>query len=492
MAKTKAERLRLGDFQTPPPLAQDVCRRLQALGVSPASIVEPTCGEGVFLRASLEFFPQCSGQAFGFDLNPDHVAVAADVSGAEVRCEDFFEKDWTRTLGELPEPVLVIGNPPWVTNARMGAIGGANLPPKSNSGAFRGIEAITGRSNFDVSEWMLSRLLEGLAGKAGAIAMICKTAVARKVLKDAWTRKLPIGLPVLYRLDADIHFGVAADICLLVCLLDQSNQQQECAVFPSLQAATQESVFALRDDRLIADLSAFEAYGYLAGRSELKWRSGVKHDCSKVMELTHAGGNEYDNGFGQRVSLENDFVYPMLKSSELNAAQPKPTRHMLVPQRTAAEAPERILRHSERTWSYLLQHADRLDGRRSRIYRGRPRFSVFGVGPYSFAPWKVAISGFYRSLSFRCVGPVDERPVVFDDTCYLLPCNKQEEAEAIASILNSETAQGFFRAFVFWDAKRPVTAQLLGSLDIGALAAEMGLSLPAWSDGSQGVLLLPR
>lgn len=492
MTKTKAEKLTFGDFQTPPALAKDVCRLVQALGINPASVVEPTCGEGAFLRASLEAFPHCSGQTFGFEVNPDHVALAANVAGAAVRCEDFFEKDWGETLGRLPEPVLVIGNPPWVTNAAMGAMGGVNLPPKSNDGALSGIEAITGKSNFDVSEWMLTRLLESLAGKAGAIAMICKVAVARKVLKDAWTRKLPIGVPTLYRLDAARHFGVAVDTCLLVCPLDPSNTREECVVFPGLQAAGQEFVFAFRDGRLIADLSAFDTYGHLVGRSELKWRSGVKHDCSRVMELTHAGGNEYHNGLGQQVRLEDDFIYPMLKSSELTAPVPKPTRHMLVPQRTVGEEPERVLRRSERSWAYLLEHADRFDRRQSRIYRGRPRFSIFGVGPYTFAPWKVAISGFYNSLTFRSVGPVDGRPIVFDDTCYLLPCSTREDADTLVRILNSEAAQGFFRAFVFWDAKRPVTAQLLGSLDIGALAAEMSLSLPVWSDGSQGVLPFAR
>ena len=479
-----------GDFQTPLALAREICGLLRTLGVNPASVVEPTCGHGAFLQTSLEVFPQCAGQAFGYDVNPTHVAAAASVAGAIVRCEDFFEKDWAETLSSLPEPVLVIGNPPWVTNATMGSMGGANLPPKPNGGAMRGIEAITGKSNFDVSEWMLSRLLEGLGGKAGVLAMICKTAVARKVLKDAWTRNLPIGPSALYGLDAARHFGVAVDTSLLVCRLDQSSTRDGCAVFPDLQAAGQESVFALRDGRLIANLSAFERYGHLVGHSELKWRSGVKHDCSQVMELTHVGEDEYDNGLGQRVSLEADFVYPMLKSSELAATIPKPSRHMLVPQRAVGEEPARVVRRSERTWAYLLEHADRFDRRRSRIYRGRPRFSIFGVGPYTFAPWKVAISGFYKDLNFRCVGPVDDRPVVFDDTCYMLPCRTREDAELLGRLLNSDEAQEFFRSFVFWDAKRPITAQLLGGLDIGALALELGLSLPRWSDGNQGMLPL--
>ena len=97
-----------------------------------------------------------------------------------------------------------------------------------------------------------------------------------------------------------------------------------------------------------------------------------------------------------------------------------------------------------------------------------------GAGSYSFAPWKVAVSGFYKQLAFRSVAPVNGRPVVLDDTCYFLPCENEDEANYFEALLNSEAATGFFRSFVFRDAKRPITASLLASLDIGLLAQEHG------------------
>ena len=65
---------------------------------------------------------------------------------------------------------------------------------------------------------------------------------------------------------------------------------------------------------------------------------------------------------------------------------------------------------------------DRLDRRASAVYRNQPRFSIFGVGPYTFCKWKVMVSGFYKSWRFVAVGPVENRPVLCDDTCYFLPC----------------------------------------------------------------------
>ena len=127
------------------------------------------------------------------------------------------------------------------------------------------------------------------------------------------------------------------------------------------------------------------------------------------------------------------------------------------------------------TWRYLLDHAHLLDARGSSIYRKRPRFAVFGVGAYTFAPWKVAVSGLYKRLAFAVVGPHQGRPVVFDDTVYFLSCHSQDEADTVASLLRSSVAQDFYSAYIFWDAKRPITAEVLNQLNVLALARELGV-----------------
>lgn len=107
-----------------------------------------------------------------------------------------------------------------------------------------------------------------------------------------------------------------------------------------------------------------------------------------------------------------------------------------------------------------------------------PEPTIFGVtdGPTedSFSPWKVAISGFYQKLQFAAVGSAFGRPIVLDDTCYFVACQTQQEAQFIASLLNSPTAREFFSAFLFWDAKRPVTIDVLRRLNFFALARELG------------------
>ncbi len=55
--------------------------------------------------------------------------------------------------------MAVIGNPPWVTNSRQGKNSSLNVPLKSNIYGLKGIDAITGKSNFDISRVYYSAII---------------------------------------------------------------------------------------------------------------------------------------------------------------------------------------------------------------------------------------------------------------------------------------------------------------------------------------------
>ena len=136
-----------------------------------------------------------------------------------------------------------------------------------------------------------------------------------------------------------------------------------------------------------------------------------------------ADRSAYRNRLGQEVDVEPQFVYPLLKGTDLRkAAADRPRRALIVTQQRIGQPTQVLEQTAPKLWSYLQSHASRFAGRKSSIYRGQPPFAMFGVGPYSFAPFKVAVSGLYRTPIFQAVGPVDGRPVMLDDTCYLLPC----------------------------------------------------------------------
>jgi methylase of polypeptide subunit release factors len=471
-----------GDFQTPLSLARRAAALVGQTDKHFGTIIEPTCGAGAFLEAAAECFGT-SPKYLGFDVNPIYVRAARAAlariglpKGIVQQC-DFYTVDWKRFLSEQAGPVLIIGNPPWITNAGMGVIDGKNLPEKSNFQGRSGLDAMTGKANFDISEWMLVKLADAFPSQGGKLAMLVKTVVARKLLAHCWSAGIPIIEAAIYHIDAAEHFDAAVDAALVVIEFGESAKPNRAQVYGHLSHGIRPiATVALEDGMLIADLDAYRATRHLAGGSPLRWRSGIKHDCSKVMELELAG-RQFKNGLDELLDLEPDYLLPMFKTSEVAAGRvDRCHRRMIVTQRCIGEQTAGIALRAPRTWSYLQRHWARFSKRGSSIYRGKPEFSIFGVGDYTFSPWKVAISGMYKSLRFVKVGPFQAQPVVFDDTTNFIPCPSEAAATLLLSLLESDEARTFYKAFIFWDAKRPITVDLLRRLNIRALAQSRGVS----------------
>jgi hypothetical protein len=501
IAKSKIE---YGDFQTPRGLADSIVAFLHNAGISPSVIVEPTCGLGSFVLAAIQGFPHVR-QVFAHDIKADYVSALRnalhDLNG--VRChvvqQDFFTFNWKEFFAAFRREILVLGNPPWVTNAALGALGSNNLPKKTNFQKQSGFAAKTGKANFDISEWMLIKILESLDGQLGCVAMLCKTATARKVLRHGWVNRFNIGRATLHIIDASNHFGVSVDACLLVVHTGVPDLSPSAGVYSDLTFDHKLTTFGLIGRELVADVDEYSRLRDLDGLSYYTWRSGVKHDAASVMEFKKDGATLV-NGTGERVEIEPTYLYPLLKSSDLANGRLTPQRYVLVTQRRPGDDTKDISRTAPKTWSYLQRHADVLDRRQSIIYQKRSRFSVFGVGDYTFSPFKVAVSGLYKNCRFEVVGRYQNKPVVLDDTCYFVPCSSEQEASFVTLLLNSDLAQRFLHALVFYDAKRPVTIDVLNRIDLKRIAERLGFESDARKyfrdaalfEGGQGLLVFEK
>lgn len=479
MAKKSIDKWQFGDFQTPNDLARKVVDTLKRNhGISPDVIIEPTCGKGTFVRASCEGFKDAT--VLGFEINPEYVQEAnlflKDISMANqvtVKETDFFNTDWNKILSELHGNILIIGNPPWVTSSELGLINSKNIPEKSNFQNRKGIEAITGSGNFDISEWMLLKHVEWLSNREGAIAFLCKYAVARKVMRQVRQSTEHCFFGHIYPIDAKLYFDAAVEACLFVLTTDAGNA--DCEVYESLNSDAPSHIIGKRDGYIISDINDYEKWRELRGQDpRYVWRSGIKHDCSKVMELEPLDCG-YKNGLGEIIKCEDKYIYPLLKSSDVgNGRVDKYRRVALITQETVGEETSQIKVFAPKTWKYLVEHREYLDKRRSSIYKNKPDFSIFGVGDYSFKEWKIAISGLYKKLKFNLIGPLDGKTVVFDDTVNFLSFETKEEAEFVYHLITSNPALEFLESMIFWDEKRPITTRVLRRLSIKEVARELG------------------
>ncbi|MDZ4784905.1 MAG: SAM-dependent methyltransferase [bacterium] len=463
----------LGDFQTPPALVTAVIESLNSTGKKWSRVLEPACGRGNFIKALLNL-PIPPREIHAIELQSNYVKIAekiaAEYSSTRVLIQQrkLFDLDLSRDLQwRETGSLLVVGNPPWVTNSQLGIEGSTNLPKKTNLKNFRGIDALTGSSNFDIAEYIWLKLIRELAFEEPTIALLCKTTVARKVLQFAYDNDLPITSASIRIIDTKKWFGAAVSACLFSVEIGSGKPHYEAAVYQNLYTTEPESTISIAGGQLVADLKAYNRLAFVDGVCPLTWRQGIKHDAASVMELAYDKLGCLHNKLGETIIVEPEYTYPLLKSTDLfHQLSVITEKAVIVTQKHLGENTYQLQQVAPKLWSYLTAHFDTFDRRKSSIYRGKPPFSMFGIGEYSFAPYKVGISGLHKTPKFRAIGPVNCRPVMLDDTCYFIPCYSPEQAAFLTTILSHPICLDFIYSQLFSDAKRPITKKLLQRLNL--------------------------
>lgn len=473
-----------GDWQTNIELALSVCRLIKEQGINPQIIVEPTCGKGNFILAALQTFDSIE-EIYGIEIYEPYLEELKvsilqyyldNPNANKVKINLFHQNIFDFKFNSIKRcfkgrNVLVIGNPPWVTNSKLGIIQSRNLPVKSNFKKVKGLNAITGKGNFDIAEYICGQMIDFLEGESATLALLVKTSVIKNIVYEQKNNRYPITSIVQYNIDAKKEFGVSVAAGLLYAEIG-NNANRQCIVrdFYSLKRLQE---YGWVDNSFVSDIISYAKYSYMDGKSPLVWWSGVKHDCSKVMELSLIDG-KYVNGLGQIVNIESDLVYPLVKSADIKGTQISNTRrYVIITQKSATEDTGWIKQSCPLAYNYLNEHALLLDKRGSSIYKKRPRFCLFGIGDYSFKKYKVVVSGLYKKPYFSLVGEIGGKPVMLDDTCYLLGFDNYEEAHVAQSILNSGPVQTFIHSLLFVDAKRVINKDLLMRVDFMKILEHM-------------------
>ena len=456
-----------GDYQTPKILVEEIFNKLTYLKVKPSTIIEPSCGVGNFINQGIERFKNLK-IIIGVDVNSDYLKKIKKNEKIKLITSNFFSLDWEKVLKFTKGNILILGNPPWVTNSKLGKLNSNNLPKKENFQKNKGFDAMTGKSNFDISEWMSIKNLEWLQNYEGYLMVICKTSIARKLVKYAFKNNKKIYNAKIFKIDSKKYFNVNVQACVLYFdTLDKSPQKFQ--IYNDLTSIKSDYSIEYFKGNLIKSNSNKKLLNYLYSVDNVyKWRSGIKHDCSKIMELKKIKSNFY-NGYGKKVKIEEKYIYPLIKSSNLMNEKKENNNFLIVTQKKIGQSTNKIKEESPKLWEYLNKNIEDFNKRKSVIYKNQPSFSIFGVGDYSFAPWKIAISGLSKKLDFKLIGTQSKKPFMLDDTTNFLYFNSKNEAKIILKILLSKKVQNFLKSFIFWDEKRPITISILQKLNISKL-----------------------
>jgi hypothetical protein len=323
------------------------------------------------------------------------------------------------------------------------------------------------------------------------LAFLVKRSVAIKMAKGL-LGSTGVSEAAFTRIDARKWFGVSVEAGLFELTVRSGPDLPYLA--PCLAVAEGLGEPPVRfagfvEGAFVEDVEAYAAYRAVEAPvgTGLIWRQGLKHDLAKVLELKRTTDGQVQNGFGEWVDTEAEALCPFYKSSDV-AAGCGPGRLFPLYQHDLTGPLSELGTKWPRLLAYLHEHLDRFAARGSSIYRGKPDFMLFGVGEYTLAPYKVAISGFYKEPRFRVLGPDEAgNPPLLDDTCYMLPFESEADAVATAEYLNSAPVQGFLRSIADRTAKRPYTKEVLARI---AAPSSVRRDVDPASMGTQEVLQL--
>lgn len=481
------DRAEYGDFQTNLELTTKITLFLSTKNISPEIIVEPTCGKGNFIIASLQNFKNLK-RIVGVEIYKPYVWEAkfniinfflenpiSDKPEISISHCNVFDFDFKNIAEQYPsDKILVIGNPPWVTNSKLGSLNSSNLPEKTNFKKHSGLDAMTGKGNFDIAEYITLKMIETFQKMNGNLLLLVKNSVIKNIVFDQNKNHYKIASIEKQCIDSKKEFNVSVEASLFCCKLN-SVPEFFCKEFNFYENNKSYQKFGWVKDKFVSNIDSYYHTKEIDGECPFVWRQGLKHDCSTVMELDKVNGH-YINGLNEVVKLEDDLVYGILKSSDLKNKVINQTRkYTIVTQKKVGQETKFIKFEYPKTYKYLSEHQESFDARKSSIYNNKPMFSIFGIGDYSFKPYKVAISGLYKTFHFTLILPQENKPVMLDDTCYLIGFDKIEFAVYALILLNSSRTKQFLQSITFADAKRTFTKDVLMRIDLLGLAKSIKL-----------------
>ncbi len=155
--------------------------------------------------------------------------------------------------------------------------------------------------------------------------------------------------------------------------------------------------------------------------------------------------------------VEKSLVYPLLRGRDVGRWRAEPVDHILMVQDPATRAaiPEGDMRVKySGAYAYLKQFEKQLRGRSGyrRYYKPTdPFYSMYNVGPYTVAAWKVMWPEVGNTVCAGVRGPLEGdggKPAIPDHTIIAVSCEGPEEAHYLCAALNCAPVQATVSGYI--------------------------------------------
>lgn len=176
---------------------------------------------------------------------------------------------------------------------------------------------------------------------------------------------------------------------------------------------------------------------------------GATHDQRLLVRNLTAGTKRKVREI--EATIEADRVFPLLRGREIRRWAASASASIVMvqdPERRQGVDLSTLIADTPLTYQYLQGFEAELRNRAAfrryfqRQVQGRPVdtapfYSMFNVGEYTFAPWKVIWHRMVAPIDAAVVGRVEGKPVLPQETHAFVPCETADEAHYLCGIINS-------------------------------------------------------
>lgn len=414
---SRNERLRNGIFFTSEHLVSEILTFFDFSTIH--RVIDSAAGSGNFLIPIAEKYPHI--ECYGIEKHPEVFNKSKKLLQRYSRIH-YFQGDILTDSFHIPPCDLYLGNPPFINFTDLPEDYRKRIRPlwQKYLNIPGGFSLLLGSSRADISQLIFQKTLEDYLTPGGQLGVI-----------------LPDSL-----LWGDSSMGGFQQT------LDFSIKQLKETPNQNAFDGTNRSSFYLigtRGEKTEYPLPFFRNNGtkeYITPHKG-KWQiSGSIQQQSPEHWRGHYQARQGLNTLGankvfffkEKPPLEDELLHPLLRSSDVFRWGSAPRSWCLLPYRDGKLlARESLAAEYPASWAYLQSHQPLLEQRKSRFAQKNWQ-ALFGIGAYSFAPFRVT----WRALGARKMeAAVISRGMANQSMHCFIPVVNQEEAFYLAGILNS-------------------------------------------------------
>jgi hypothetical protein len=468
------------DTHSPDEILANVTSTVVGIDLNPVSV---TSTKLHYLLALADLLDAADATAATDDT--DDTTDADDADPLEIELPVFLtdalgltREDAIRFRGEefdlgagFPAADCLVGNPPWIPWSRLPERVKARWrdrdadPDAPDLLPHDGAASRLGFANDDVSLPFVWTCIDRYLTDGGGASFVLKRAVSKgpagKLLRTLRVGDRPLALERVHdfgrlrpfgeqvganaaiyalRADADHEFPVETTAWTAGDGEKSGDRAPDFATREAMARTLDREETALvpvdEDDPASAWVRA-DAERAALGECAHQIRHGVKDDAQAVFSVERE----------RLADLEDEFVYPYVKSRHVVKYGLFGHELRLVPLRKANEDNEAELREQcPKTYDYLESHREKLEARSSSWLDKGPFYNVFGLGEYTWSEYKVAWCRLGFKPHFAVVSTVEdddlgEKQVVPGDHFMFVAADSEEEAHLLCALLNSAPYQ---------------------------------------------------